>query len=390
VEKLFDLGKEVLRKLNSLGYVAYFVGGFVRDRLLGIETLDIDITTNALPEEIEKIFEKTKATGLKYGTVTVYIAGESFEVTTFRVDQLYLNHRKPEKVVFSKKLEEDLKRRDFTINAFAMDIDEKIYDYFNGLDDLKKKIIRAIGDPSLRFKEDALRIMRAIRFVSKLGFEIEEKTLDSMRYNVNLLGKIANERIVQEMKKIFNNPCDKEATFYLEKIDIDQVFPEFKKALKIYNSSEKTLDFLQFFALALYLSDQEIPDYWRFSNKEKAVINKYIELVEVTKNDYFNPMIIYRLGKEISLKANQVSQVIDKNNDQEKLINAIYDNLPIHKTCELKFKGQDILELTDIKNAEIIGEIIDELEYQVINKQIENDYEQLKAVADRLMENLDG
>ncbi len=390
MEKHIELGKEILRKLNNLGYEAYFVGGFVRDRLLGLSSEDIDITTNALPDQVEEIFENTKATGKKYGTVTVFLGKHSFEVTTYRIDTEYLNHRQPESVVFSSNLQEDLLRRDFTINAFAMDVNEEIYDYFSGKEDLSNKIIRAIGEPDKRFKEDALRIMRAVRFVAQLGFDIEEKTLKSAKKNMNLLGKIANERIIQEMRKIFNNKFNKRAIAYFNKIGLSTVFPEFAKSLKIYTETDVELDFTQFFALSLYLIEEDIPDNWRFSNKEKALIDKYIELIEVTENDYYNPMIIYRLGKEIPLKANKISQAINISNNQEDLIERIYQDLPIKKTCDLKFKGQDILELTDIKNAEIIGEIIDELEYQVINKQVKNDYQELKALADRIMENLNG
>ncbi len=390
MEKQVELGKEIIKKLNSLGYDAYFVGGFVRDRLLGIESDDIDITTNALPSQVEEIFLKTKATGKKYGTVTVYLDKYSFEVTTYRVDTEYLNHRKPESVIFSNNLQEDLLRRDFTINAFAMDACEEIHDYFAGKEDLSNKIIRAIGEPDKRFHEDALRIMRAVRFVAQLGFDIEEKTLKSAANNIHLLGKIANERIIQEMKKTFNNKYNKRAIAYFNKIGLAQVFPEFRKSLTVYTESDIELDFLQFFALSLYLVEEDIPDNWRFSNKEKALVNKYIELIEVTENDCYNPMIIYRLGKDIPLKANKISQVMNGSNNQVDLIEKIYQDLPIKKTCDLKFKGQDILELTEIRNAEVIGEIIDELEYQVINRQVKNDYFELKALADKLMENLNG
>ena len=178
--KYINIGKEVLKTLKENGYEAYFVGGFVRDRLLGLYSDDIDITTNALPDEVETCFKNVKQTGKKYGTVTVLIDSFKYEVTTFRFDGEYADGRRPDKVEFSKKLEDDLERRDFTINALVMDEDEVVRDLHDGKFDIENKIIRTINDPGKRFKEDALRMMRAIRFVSKLGFDIEDETLKAI------------------------------------------------------------------------------------------------------------------------------------------------------------------------------------------------------------------
>ncbi len=380
-------GQNVIKKLLDHNYQAYFVGGFVRDRLLGLDINDIDITTNALPSEVQNIFEKTRATGIKYGTVTVFQGAQKYELTTFRADMNYIDHRKPERVVFSNDLAEDLKRRDFTINALAMDLNEKIVDMFSGIKDLELKLIRAIGDPDIRFKEDALRILRAFRFVSKLGFDIEEKTFKSIMKNIRLLAEISNERILSELKKLLIYPYKEKALKLMLEANISDVFPQLEKGINLLSKHEGyEVEYLEFFALCFYLEKIDIPKIWRFSNKERAIINKIIELITVTENDQFNEMIIYRLGKDLPLMANNISRLINPSNNQENIINQIYDNLPIYRTCDLKFKGQDILELSTLSNAEIIGDIIDDITYQVISGQINNDYQEIKNYTMKILE----
>ncbi|MCK4551311.1 MAG: CCA tRNA nucleotidyltransferase [Tenericutes bacterium] len=380
-------GQNVIKKLLDHNYQAYFVGGFVRDRLLGLDINDIDITTNALPSEVQNIFEKTRATGIKYGTVTVFQGAQKYELTTFRADMNYIDHRKPERVVFSNDLAEDLKRRDFTINALAMDLNEKIVDMFSGIKDLELKLIRAIGDPDIRFKEDALRILRAFRFVSKLGFDIEEKTFKSIMKNIRLLAEISNERILSELKKLLIYPYKEKALKLMLEANISDVFPQLEKGINLLSKHEGyEVEYLEFFALCFYLEKIDIPKIWRFSNKERAIINKIIELITVTENDQFNEMIIFRLGKDLPLMANNISRLINPSNNQENIINQIYDNLPIYRTCDLKFKGQDILELSTLSNAEIIGDIIDDITYQVISGQINNDYQEIKNYTMKILE----
>ncbi len=385
-----SIGKEILRHIHSKGYEAYFVGGFVRDQLLKIHSNDIDITTNATPEEIEKIFDKTVATGKKYGTVTVFVDNYSFEITTYRIDQDYQNHRKPERVKFSHDLAEDLMRRDFTINAMAMDIEGDIIDFHDGKKDLTKRIIRAIGDPETRFKEDALRILRAIRFVAKLNFTIEEKTRKAIEKNLKLLLEISIERIINEFEQIFAYDHHKEALKYLVKSDIAKVFNEFNRGLELYIQSSIKLNFLEFFALCLYINKLEIPNYWRFSNKEKTRITRLINIVKVTQRNSYNPLLVYQTSKELCLSANEISQVINSKNNQKDLIEQIDKHLPIRKTQDLKINGNDLLKIADFANEEIIGEILKELEAKVLHNELENEDEELIAYAKRMLERLDG
>ncbi len=192
----------IIKSLESKGFEAYAVGGCVRDSLLGITPFDWDITTNALPCDIKNIFPKTFDTGIKHGTVSVLIDDEIFEVTTFRCDGDYIDNRRPESVSFTKSLNEDLKRRDFTINSMAYNETSGIVDYFDGLSDLKNKIIRCVGDADTRFSEDSLRILRAVRFAAQKGFDIEEKTLESIKRNGELIKNLSAERIISEITKI--------------------------------------------------------------------------------------------------------------------------------------------------------------------------------------------
>jgi len=223
-------GKRILKQLNDSGYEAYFVGGFVRDQLLGISSSDIDITTNATPDEIEKIFNRTIPTGKKYGTVTVMIDSFSFEVTTYRMDKAYVNHRHPEAVVYTKSLKNDLIRRDFTMNALVQDVNGEIIDLFDGKSDIFNGVIRAIDNPFRRFKEDALRILRAIRFAGKLHFSIESNTLQAMKQDVGLLAKIPSERVISELKRILKQPYHKDVYQLLDHIGFGDVFQELDQA----------------------------------------------------------------------------------------------------------------------------------------------------------------
>lgn len=202
-----DMPKNVdtaINLLQSAGFEAYAVGGCVRDSLLGKTPNDWDITTSAKPEDMKSVFAEFHCidTGIKHGTVTVVIDGEPLEITTFRLDGEYEDNRHPKSVTFTSNLGADLGRRDFTVNAMAYSKMTGTVDLFGGQNDLKNKIIRCVGDPDRRFNEDALRILRALRFASALDFEIEEKTAQSLLKNRALLGNISEERIAKELLKL--------------------------------------------------------------------------------------------------------------------------------------------------------------------------------------------
>ena len=194
----------ILNSMKKQGFTAHVVGGSVRDSLIGRTLGDFDITTNALPQETKAVFkdERTVDTGIKHGTVTLVLDGIPYEITTYRVDGEYNDNRHPDSVTFTDRLEEDLARRDFTVNAMAYNPDKGLSDPFGGRLDAEKRLIRAVGDPYKRFDEDALRILRALRFASVLGFEIEESTAAAVRERAHLLSSISKERVYTELKKL--------------------------------------------------------------------------------------------------------------------------------------------------------------------------------------------
>lgn len=192
----------IIEKLNQGGFEAYAVGGCVRDSILGRTPDDWDITTSARPQQVKALFDRTVDTGLQHGTVTVLLNRDSYEVTTYRIDGEYLDGRHPERVAFTSRLEEDLRRRDFTINAMAYSQTCGLVDCFQGLEDIRLRRVRCVGKPQERFSEDALRILRAVRFSAQLGFSIEEKTREAVKQLAPALKKISAERIRAELNKI--------------------------------------------------------------------------------------------------------------------------------------------------------------------------------------------
>lgn len=225
--------KKAIKILNSNGFSAYVVGGCVRDNIMGKVPHDWDITTDAAPLNIKNAFSnfKTFDTGIKYGTVSVIVDGETLEITTFRDEKIYSDHRAPDEVNFVGSLEEDLKRRDFTINALCTS-GEDIIDLFGGINDINNKTIRAIGNPDERFCEDALRILRALRFSSVLGFEIEEKTKKSIFKNRWLLRYVSRERIRDELLKLLSGKNAKSVLLDYKEI-IAVIVPEVRRMFNV-------------------------------------------------------------------------------------------------------------------------------------------------------------
>lgn len=224
----------ILNKLNEEGFEAYIVGGCVRDKLLGLIPHDYDITTSAEPQEIKRIFKdfKTILIGEEFGTIGILIDETLYEVTTFRIDGKYKNFRKPENVIFSKNLVEDLKRRDFTINAMAMDSKGELYDPFGGKNDLEDKVLRAVGRPNERLKEDAIRILRAIRFAGRLNLYIDDELFDAISFERKLLKKISPERIFDEFSKMITSDRPSYYLLLMEETGVlDVIFPELKRTV---------------------------------------------------------------------------------------------------------------------------------------------------------------
>ena len=277
--------RAIMDTLTSAGYEAYCVGGCVRDSLLGRAPEDWDITTSALPEQVKSLFSNTVDTGIQHGTVMIVMKGVGYEVTTYRIDGKYLDGRHPEQVTFTRSLEEDLKRRDFTINAFAYRDGVGIVDLFGGMDDLEKKVVRAVGDPDARFTEDALRIMRAIRFAAQLGFTVEENTYAAIRRHSANLANVSMERIRVEFEKtLMSQNCGRVNEFFQLGMG-EYILPGYAKKCGNFDEeiaaclpNEREKDALRYLRLAILLkelSEEEAKDALRamkYDNKTKAAV----------------------------------------------------------------------------------------------------------------------
>ena len=279
--KLNKQVKTVLSLLNENGYEAYLVGGAVRNILLKRKIEDYDVTTDADPNAIRMLFNnyRTYDIGKKHGTITVLIDSEKIEITPFRREDEYSDHRHPDKVEFTGNLKDDLKRRDFTINAMCLDRNGDLVDYFGGLEDLNNKLIRCIGDPNTRFNEDALRILRAIRFKVKLGFEIEKETDKAVFECKDLLNYISAERKKEELLKILNTKDGfKAINNYLE---VFNTFMPFKKCERKINNFTSSL-----YALAFLLRDCECDlKELKYSKEEINLIKALIHASDIDIND---------------------------------------------------------------------------------------------------------
>ena len=363
--KKFNSAINVLEKFNEAGYEAYFVGGCVRDYLLNDEFSDIDITTNALPDEVKQIFKKSIDTGIQHGTVTILVNGDSFEVTTFRTEDDYIDHRTPEKVEFVSDLKEDLDRRDFTINAMALDSKGKLYDYHCGEEDLRNKVIKTVNNPNERFFEDALRMLRAFRFSSKLGFEIEENTLKAIKNNAELIKFVSIERIVNEFRKLLTGKGNKRSLELLLDSKLNNYIPFLDEIYKIIDFSNYT------FCQSLYILSN-INDISFEKLKELKLSNKEIKQVKIYEKinkDFISnvplEIILYNYDiKDVAFIASY-SKYCDKE-DIEKI------KLPIESFNDIAITSMEIISIIDKPAGPWIKEIIKKLEEDIILSKIDN------------------
>lgn len=424
---------KILKKINSEGYEAYIVGGCVRDALLGRIPNDWDITTSALPSEIKKLFKRTVDTGIKHGTVTVLEGNDSYEVTTYRIDGEYEDGRHPKEVTFTRNLREDLKRRDFTINAMAYHPEEGIVDLFGGQDDLKDKIVRCVGSPVERFNEDALRMMRAIRFAAQLSYSIEEDTFNAIKELASNLSKISEERINTEMTKLLVSDNPYYFKMFYEAGLTKYFMPEFDVAMEtqqnhihhMYSVGEHILHSLENippkkdYRLAMLLHDiakprmlsvdeegithfyghpkesakmsDEILRRLKYDNATIDMVHGYVlyhdrkieqtekamrKAVNVIGTKYFPGL--FDINKADSLAQSDYMR-------QEKLENIVVLRSIYNKIVEdgqpvtvkdLKVTGKDLIAL-GIKPGRIIGDILDEMLKDVIEEPDNNTKEYL-------------
>lgn len=301
-----DKVKQIIEKFQENGYEAYVVGGCVRDSLLSKEPDDWDITTNASPEQMKRLFRRTVDTGIEHGTVTVLLGDEGFEVTTYRIDGSYEDGRHPKEVTFTSNLEEDLKRRDFTINAMAYNPKDGLVDCFGGKEDLEAGIIRCVGTATERFTEDALRILRCIRFAAQLGFAIEEETAKAAKALAPNLQKISAERIQAEWTKLLVSDHVWRAKTAFEEGILQQFFPELTVTDRTVRGMElvpaqKALRYAMLFA---DLDSKQANSMLRRLKFDNDTIRKATDLVKF-KNLHIQPnqvsvrKAIYQTGEEL-------------------------------------------------------------------------------------------
>jgi tRNA nucleotidyltransferase (CCA-adding enzyme) len=388
--------QQVLKQLEEAGYEAFLVGGCVRDQLLGKQPADYDITTNALPNQVQRIFAHTIPTGLQHGTVSVVIDGTVTEVTTYRVEGEYHDHRRPDEVRFVSQLKEDLLRRDFTINAMAMDRHGKVIDYVGGQFDLQAHIIRTVGKAEERFAEDALRMLRACRFAAQLSFTIDSETIAAIKKAKTLANHLAVERVVVELQKTFLSAKPSNGMIPLLQTKLLNELPPFHMinlSSKAMEESWSKLDRLPnrlqrwvFFLYACFYNDEQckqvcytnikdsLPKF-KFSNKEKKQLRDMFTLIS-----NWDPMLTKQQGKMLLLdhsltfiqQAEQVWQVIT-GQDVRLPWEKWSAEMPIHQFAELAINGHDLLQATGKKAGPWLRETLEYLYHQVALGRLANE-----------------
>jgi tRNA nucleotidyltransferase (CCA-adding enzyme) len=374
---------EVIRRLEIAGHEAFFVGGAVRDHLLGKIAKDIDIATSAEPDEVKAVFDNTIDVGIAHGTVLVLINHEAIEVTTFRTEGTYTDHRRPDNVHFVKTLREDLLRRDFTINALAMTKSGQIIDMFEGEKDLKERVIRAVGNPTERFHEDALRMLRAVRFSSVLDFDIEADTLQAIHDNAHQIKHVSIERVKIELDKLFTgvNPTKALTTLFSSRLGKELTLctnkmEELKRSLPFSTASEGWA----FFATIAGITPSELANHFKLSNEERNFIKNVHEIYtkrlisEYTMNDYYLHGLPELKCAEKFFRATAADSVTLTDVEIEDNKNT----LPIQSKKDLVVNGRDLIEWTGLSGGPWTGKWIGKIEQAVLHGKCENTLTEIK------------
>ena len=391
--EVFTQALPVLNEINKNGFEAYFVGGCVRDLILGRHIHDVDIATSAYPEEIKNIFKKTIDTGIQHGTVTVLNNGESYEITTFRTESGYQDYRRPDHVTFVQNLSEDLKRRDFTINALAMDVEGNVIDHFDGLNDLNQQIIKAVGKAENRFHEDALRMMRAVRFMSQLEFKLDPLTRQAIDDNHELLAKISVERIRDEFVKMGIGPGSREAFQVFLDSGLSEEVPGFagkKEALAIFPklnfapSTEANLWALMI--ILLKIPNNQIANFmrmWKNSNALERQVANTVEFFDLISAQDPNNYDLFKVDLATIASAIDLAHILGQPINGQALIDR-YEALPIKENRDLVINGSFLLK-NGIPAGPQVGEILNKIIEKIVEGELVNDQ---KAISQYLANHL--
>ena len=356
---------ELLKILNDNNYQAYIVGGAVRDIIMDRKVNDFDISTSALPKETVKIFNElgyeVKTQGIKHGTVEVIYKKNYIEITTFRTDGEYLDNRHPQSVIFTLSFKTDAARRDFTMNAIGLDKNGKLYDYYDGINDIKSQVIRTVGDPMQRFTEDSLRILRAIRFSATLGFSVEVNTSKAMLANFYNLDSIAVERIYQEISSIFRGKYFNMISPYL---------PIISYAMKSDEISDNIFNFPYYEQRLAYAlnNNKDLNDAYLSSAEKNSILACY----KYQNDDFDDFKIKLLINKYGYLQARSIlsyNNIINCKNDAYiKRLEQLKDTCCSIK--QLALNGNDLLDLGF--NGKVISEILNKLLEKVMKNELEN------------------
>ncbi|CAP18425.1 poly(A)polymerase [Candidatus Phytoplasma mali] len=367
--KKLNLANDILKILQQNGFEAFIVGGAVRDYYLNLPFVDIDIITNALTLDLMKIF-KINSNNIKHGSCNVCFKNSQFDITTYRIEEKYKNHRHPTKIIFTNDVKKDLLRRDFTINSLLMDDKKNIIDYLGGLSDIKNSIIKTIKDPEEKFQEDSVRILRTCYFQAKLCFEIEINTKKALKKQSYLLKKISKDRILQEFIKIIS-----QKHFYKSLITIKETnIIDFLKGLSqginfcIENKLKKINKDI-FFSLSLILN-KKMFNYFNFSKKDQKLYQTVEFLFNKKKLDI--KWSLFKYGLEICLLTNKINYLFKKEKNETQKIKIIYKNLIIKKNSDLKISSIEILKIMQISPGLWLNNLKQQIIKLVLDEKIIN------------------
>ncbi|WP_071395569.1 CCA tRNA nucleotidyltransferase [Bacillus tuaregi] len=387
---IFKRAIPLFERLEAAGFEAYFVGGCVRDYILGKEIADVDIATSATPEEVKHIFPKTIDVGIEHGTVIVLWDKETYELTTFRTDGEYHDFRRPSDVTFIRSLEEDLKRRDFTMNSMAMNKEGQIIDPFYGQEAIHNRIIKTVGSAAERFHEDALRMMRAVRFVSQLNFSIDSETFLALKANAGLLEKIATERKTLEFEKLLKGE-DRMAGFkLLLDSGLYQYLPGLRnqeKALEqLLQYDIRELTTIEIWSLLLLLVGIETDEAehflrkWKLPVKKIKMIKHIVGWVRYRLNSQWNREDLYHAGDEHILPAERIFNIYQHRPISESMaeLTEKYEKLTIKSRHQLAVSGHDLMEWCNKTGGPWVNEKLNQIEKAVINNVVNNNRDSIR------------
>ncbi|HHA0977605.1 TPA: CCA tRNA nucleotidyltransferase [Staphylococcus aureus] len=384
-KSLFEQARPILEQIQDNGFEAYYVGGSVRDYVMGRNIHDIDITTSATPDELESIFSHTIPVGKEHGTINVVFNDENYEVTTFRAEEDYVDHRRPSGVTFVRDLYEDLQRRDFTMNAIAMDTAYKLYDYFDGQQDINNRIIRTVGIAEERFQEDALRMIRCLRFQSQLSFDIAMETFEAMRTQMADIKFLSIERIVIELTKLMRGINVEESFNHLKSLKAFNYMPYFEQLDMNQINVTEPIDLELLIAIVSVKFDINYSlKPLKLSNRQVKDINQYIQIMNalpsiITKEQL--KMFVYDYDTNLIKNVMVAADVLKANDIQGheplivnlQTIDETLHRLPMHNRKDMMVNGGVLMAHLNAKSGPWLKDVLRQIEIAIVTGKVSNE-----------------